>query len=141
MPPTRRARTSGGGPANKGAQSTLTFASSKPTQPTSSSKDVALPLSTPTIAITTPSTGHVSSEAAVAQQARAEVASLKAEQSPEQIQASKITDAQIRRYWTAREGERRAARVHQEGLGVEEKVLRLWDMSSQFGVCSIYLSI
>lgn len=45
----------------------------------------------------------------------------------------KVTDAQIRRYWRDREAERRAPRVHQEELSVEEKVLRLWDMSSQYG--------
>jgi len=54
-----------------------------------------------------------------------------------------VTDAQIRKYWRERENERTAARVHQEELSVEEKVLRLFDMSSQFGVCpmSFFLCI
>lgn len=56
--------------------------------------------------------------------------------SPEEEKASKVTAAQIKRYWRDREAERRAPRVHQEDLSVEEKVLRLWDMSSQYGVSS-----
>jgi len=55
-------------------------------------------------------------------------------QSPEEERASKVTDAQIKRYWRDREAERSAPRVHQGGLTVEEKVLRYWDMSSQYGV-------
>ena len=59
----------------------------------------------------------------------------KKERSAEEQKAEKVTDAQIKRYWRDREVERRAPRVHQEGLAVEEKILRLFDMSSQFGVC------
>jgi len=32
-----------------------------------------------------------------------------------------------------------APRVHQQALGLHEKVLREWDTSSQYGVCSFYL--
>jgi len=52
----------------------------------------------------------------------------------EEIRAEKITDREIKKYWKDREGERKYGRIHQEGLSVEEKVLRLWDMSSQYGV-------
>lgn len=45
-----------------------------------------------------------------------------------------MTDAQVKKYWKERERERRAPRVHQEGVSMEEKILRLFDMSSQFGV-------
>ena len=54
--------------------------------------------------------------------------------------AERVTDAQIRKYWRERENERTAKRVHQEDLSVEEKVLRLFDMSSQFGVCLCHSS-
>ena len=74
----------------------------------------------------------MSSEAAVAEQV--ESAKAEVERSPEEVKASKVTDAQIRRYWQDREAERRAPRVHQQDLSVEEKVLRYWDMSSQYGV-------
>ena len=136
MPPTRRSRTSGG-PAAKGSQKTLSFGSSKITKPTSAKGKFTPPLtsSTPTKDI---DVGHTSSETAVAEQAKAEVerVQVKEERSPEEVKASKVTDAQIKRYWRDREAERRAPRVHQEDLSVEEKVLRYWDMSSQYGVSS-----
>lgn len=52
----------------------------------------------------------------------------------EEAQARKISDAQIKKYWRAKEQERLAPRVHQEDLTLYEKVLREWDMSGQFGV-------
>lgn len=52
----------------------------------------------------------------------------------EEAQARKVTDTQIKRYWRQKESERLAPRVHQEELGVYEKVLREWDMSGQYGV-------
>ena len=63
---------------------------------------------------------------------------VKEERSPEEVKASKVTDAQIKRYWRDRENERKAPRVHQETLSVEEKVLRYWDMSSQYGVSTLH---
>ncbi|KAK5118203.1 hypothetical protein LTR85_008183 [Meristemomyces frigidus] len=53
----------------------------------------------------------------------------------EEAQARRVTETQIKRYWRAKEAERLAPRVHQEGLSVHEKVLREWDMSGQFGPC------
>lgn len=50
------------------------------------------------------------------------------------IRAEKITDAQIKKYWKEVEAARIAKRVHQEGLSVGEKVLRYFDISSQYGV-------
>jgi DNA polymerase delta subunit 4 len=52
----------------------------------------------------------------------------------EEQRARKISDAQIKKYWRAKEAQRLAPRVHQEDLGVREKVLREWDMSGEFGV-------
>lgn len=142
MPPTRRSRTSGG-PAAKGSQQTLSFGASKLSKTTfTSAKDklAPAPASPPLKA----ELGHVSSEPAVAEQAKVEVERIKSEvkeeegkeviRSPEEVRASKVTDAQIRRYWRDREAERRAPRVHQGDLSVEEKVLRYFDMSSQYGV-------
>jgi DNA polymerase delta subunit 4 len=129
MPPTRRSRTSGG-PVAKGNQRALSFSNSKVTKNTAAprAKEDSVP-SPPTKAI---DVGHVTSEAAVAQQAQAEISRSR---TAEEQQALRVTDAQIRRYWKAREAERRTPRVHQEELGVEEKILRLFDMSSQYGVC------
>lgn len=52
----------------------------------------------------------------------------------EEVTARKIKDSQIKAYWRAKEQERKAPRVHQQGLTVGEKVLREWDMSGQYGV-------
>lgn len=60
-------------------------------------------------------------------------------QGNEETQARKITDADIRKYWQAKERERKAPRVHQEHLTVQEKLLREWDMSGQYGVCHTIL--
>lgn len=53
---------------------------------------------------------------------------------PAEVRAEKITDAQIRKYWNGVEEARIAKRVHQEDLGTGEKVLRYFDISSQYGV-------
>lgn len=52
----------------------------------------------------------------------------------EEAEARKISQAQINKYWRAKELERKAPRVHQQDLGVHEKILREWDMSGQYGV-------
>lgn len=51
-----------------------------------------------------------------------------------EARARKITDAQIKKYWQAKEAERKAPRVHQEGLSIQEKLLREFDMSITYGV-------
>lgn len=51
-----------------------------------------------------------------------------------ELQAEKLSDAHIKRYWEAIEQERKAPRVHQQGLSVNDKVLRYFDVSSQYGV-------
>jgi DNA polymerase delta subunit 4 len=130
MPPTRRSRTSGG-PAVKGSQKTLAFNNSKVTKSTYVKEDKPLLSSKATIEL-----GHVTSEPAVLQQAKAEIASLRTE---EEERASKVSDTQIKKYWRECEKSRRAPRVHQEDLSVEEKILRLFDMSSQYGVSDIHL--
>lgn len=52
----------------------------------------------------------------------------------EERTARNTSEEQIRKYWRAKEKERKAPRVHQQDLSVHEKVLREWDMSGQFGV-------
>lgn len=57
-----------------------------------------------------------------------------AEKTEAQARAEEISDAQIKRYWKGVEDARTARRVHQEELGLPEKVLRYFDVSSQYGV-------
>ncbi|KAF7558789.1 hypothetical protein G7046_g5369 [Stylonectria norvegica] len=52
-----------------------------------------------------------------------------------ELRAEKITDAQVRKYWQAVESLRIAPRVHQQDLTLSEKVLRYFDVSSQYGPC------
>lgn len=54
-----------------------------------------------------------------------------------ELRALKVTDRQIDQYWRGLERERTARRVHQRELSLAEKVLRYWDVSSQYGVSSI----
>ncbi|KAI9809770.1 MAG: UV-damage endonuclease [Sarcosagium campestre] len=74
-----------------------------------------------------------SAEVAVREQAEVEVK--KVVEMPEHAEAKKISDAQLKRYWKRMEDERKAPRVHQQDLNVNEKILRLFDLSSQYGPC------
>lgn len=169
MPATRKTRTTG--PAPKGTQKTLPFNNSRITKPGAAANSKSLKSSTLTppppappskpVAIETQELdlGHISSHAAVQDQAKLELASIKGEvvsakddggsskisvpavpePTEEEVRAKKVTDVQVKRYWKAKEAERLAKRVHQEDLSVEEKVLRLFDMSSQYGVCHLFI--
>ncbi|KAM0275003.1 hypothetical protein ACHAQH_007652 [Verticillium albo-atrum] len=57
------------------------------------------------------------------------------EKSEAQVRAEKTTDAQINKYWKNIEAERIAKRVHVDDLSTGEKVLRYFDVSSQYGPC------
>ncbi|KAL8365298.1 hypothetical protein RB595_004214 [Gaeumannomyces hyphopodioides] len=52
-----------------------------------------------------------------------------------ELEAEQVSDAQVGRYWRSLESQRLAPRVHQGDLGVDEKVLRYFDVSSQYGPC------
>lgn len=59
---------------------------------------------------------------------------VKPEKSESEINAEKVSNAQIGKYWKGIEKERRAPRIHQQGLSDHEKILRYFDVSSQYGV-------
>lgn len=57
----------------------------------------------------------------------------------EEVKAAKISDRAIEEYWNGIENSRKAKAVHKkhtEGLTTGEKVLRYFDVSSQYGVRS-----
>jgi DNA polymerase delta subunit 4 len=129
MPATRRSRTSGG-PATKGAQSTLSFGGrNKVTKavPAASklSKDIIESTKAEVVDIEPetqkPELGHVFSEAAVQKQAEIELSKPKSE---EELLAEKVSDAQIKKYWKAREAERTTPR----GINTCCFVNNLWTM-------------
>ncbi|KAL6235817.1 hypothetical protein BDW75DRAFT_128161 [Aspergillus navahoensis] len=74
---------------------------------------------------------HVA-ELAVRSQAEAEI---KQPLSEEDKKAAKMTEKQLQEYWEAEESKSRGPRVHQEGLSLDEKILRHFDLSSQYGPC------
>lgn len=51
-----------------------------------------------------------------------------------EIKAEKVTKPQIEKYWKGIENQRIAPRIHQQDLDLNEKVLRYFDVSSQYGV-------
>ncbi|EGD92069.2 hypothetical protein H112_00358 [Trichophyton rubrum D6] len=71
------------------------------------------------------------STAVVHEQARAEAALPK---SKEDEQAEALTVKQLQAYWRAEEKKRTASRVHQADLSIEERILRHFDLCSQYGV-------
>ncbi|KAF4584380.1 DNA polymerase delta subunit 4 [Ophiocordyceps camponoti-floridani] len=57
------------------------------------------------------------------------------EVTPAERKAQSISDAQISSYWKTLERQRKAPRIHQQDLDTYEKVLRYFDVSSQYGPC------
>lgn len=111
MPATRRARTSGG-PATKGAQSTLSFGGrsrvTKAIPPSSKlSKDITetgkAEILVPEPEVSKPELDHVFSDAAIEKEAQVELSKPKTEA---EESAEKVTAAQIKKYWREREAER-----------------------------------
>ncbi|KAF5018033.1 hypothetical protein F66182_10007 [Fusarium sp. NRRL 66182] len=152
MPTTRRSAGSARsrGPAAKG-QSTLSF-SNKVTKPVpKNAKKSAISASVTKIG---PSQHAKQSEAEDIVVDKTEIAApepIEVEEEEEQavepelapepdkfeleLRAEKITDAQIKKYWKSIENEWTTPRLHQQGVSLSEKVLRYFDVSSQYGPC------
>jgi DNA polymerase delta subunit 4 len=83
-------------------------------------------------------------DAVIEEQADTELAEIKPRPSNDsdefESRAIKVSNAQIKKYWQAKEAERKSPRVHQQGLDVTEKILREFDMSGQYGVSFEHLS-
>ncbi|KAI1780843.1 DNA polymerase delta, subunit 4-domain-containing protein [Hypoxylon cercidicola] len=154
MPTTRRSSGNAARRAN-GRQATLSF-NHRVTKPApKSTKDLVS--SKP--ATQSPLAKHVSSaqpesadeeERVKKEEEDAEEAKVKVEEEPKfqagpepesevkseaELRAEDISGRQIDQYWKKLERERKAKRVHQEDLTQAEKVLRYWDVSSQYGPC------
>lgn len=153
MPPTTRksSRLSGGA---GGKQSTLSF-NHRVTKPSvasgKSTKDNLVKSVSPTVEIPPKeeesSVHDNESRATTAELASPVVPEAKKIAEPKseaEIQASKLSDAAVKKYWNEIESSRGAKEVHKkhgEGLTVGEKVLRYFDVSSQYGVCSCFYSL
>ncbi|KAJ5674456.1 uncharacterized protein N7477_004390 [Penicillium maclennaniae] len=55
--------------------------------------------------------------------------------SAEDKRALKLTKQDLQKYWNKEERSRKAPRVHQQDLYLEEKILRHFDLCSQYGPC------
>ncbi|PYI23100.1 DNA polymerase delta subunit 4 [Aspergillus japonicus CBS 114.51] len=152
MPPARRrggntaATRSGQSTLSFGSKSRITKPSAAPTTRSQKAKDLeplvtALPEKEPVQSASEPeelkdtptesSQPHVA-ELAVRQQARTEIEQPVSE---EDQKASKLTERDLTRYWKQEEAKRRGPRVHQNDLTTHEKILRHFDLSSQYGPC------
>jgi len=69
------------------------------------------------------------------QETEQKIISVDVTKSDAELKAAKMSDAAIQKYWRKVEAERMAKRVHQEDLTLSEKVLRYFDVSSQYGPC------
>lgn len=76
------------------------------------------------------------SDALVDDEEEEEVAKVEVRRPSAEVRAERVTDAQVKRYWREVEAVRIAKRVHQKNLSLAEKVLRYFDISSQYGVSS-----
>jgi DNA polymerase delta subunit 4 len=156
MPTTRRsaASTRSRGPTAKG-QSTLSF-SNKVTKPVP--KNAKKSIISPSVVKIDPSQltkereaeDIVDDEPAVAELEPIEVdeeETNKPDVAPElvkselELQAEKVTDAQIKKYWKSIENQWSTPRLHQQGVSQNERILRYFDVSSQYGVSQLSLVI
>ncbi|KAI3328006.1 hypothetical protein HD806DRAFT_345508 [Xylariaceae sp. AK1471] len=148
MPTTRRS-SGGGRPSNK--QATLSFNHRVTKSVPKSAKDISSapakqsPLAKHVINAEPAAKDEVDSDVdeKVQVQEPEQVVELELEPEPEpahekteaELRADKVTTRQISQYWNKLERERRTKRVHQEDLTLAEKILRYWDVSSQYGPC------
>ncbi|KAF1839441.1 hypothetical protein BDW02DRAFT_563985 [Decorospora gaudefroyi] len=143
MPPKRRAS----GPPAGAQQSTLAFhgATNKVTKSGVKAQDAkknvlesktkeVLP-AVVDIPDTEPTTTTVETDI-IQQTEQEEARAQEVESTPEEDQARRVSDAAIKKYWAAKVRQRKAPRVHQEGLTLHDKILREFDMSGHYGPCT-----
>ena len=143
MPQKRRSS----GPATKSQQSTLAFhgASNKVTKPGTRATDAKKNLLTdsakhdekPALAdvLVKDEDEPTTEEAAIIEQT--EQVQQQTQSTPEEEEAKRVTKKRIETYWKKEISESGAPRAHQEGISLEEKILRKFDMSGHYGVSAL----
>lgn len=141
MPATRKStRGAAARAATSKGQSTLSF-NHKVTKSGTAKSGKISQLSTPTATKVEPErqpqppASENAEEVEVEQPEEVQVAQPEVEKSEAELKAEKVSEAQIKRYWKGVEAARISKRVHQEDLSQAEKVLRYFDVSSQYGPC------
>jgi DNA polymerase delta subunit 4 len=144
MPPKRRST----GPGGKSQQSTLAFhgASNRVVKPGARASNAKKSLLTDSAKKDQePAVVDVqikdadeptTAEAAIIEQT--EQAQQQTQSTLEEAEAKRITDKKIEAYWKREVGQSRAPRAHQEGLSLQEKILRKFDVSGQYGVSALH---
>jgi DNA polymerase delta subunit 4 len=144
MPASKRSSSGATSKAKKSQQSTLAFhgSTSKITKPSvpappSNKKGLANLKKTDAIAAALSDTESVlpptTADVSIAEQI---VTEAKAPLLKDDEEALRTTDAQIKKYWQAKEAKRKSARVHQKDLTLTEKICREFDTDANFGVSS-----
>ncbi|KAK3904883.1 DNA polymerase delta subunit 4 [Staphylotrichum tortipilum] len=154
MPPTTRRSTRSAGPA-AGKQSTLSF-KHKVTKAIKTGKEgyksparakeyipdvTPSPPASPTRAkkASAPASDVEEDEAVIEPKEQEKVEVVKKDEDGDKtVEAAAMSDKAIERYWAGIEASREARAVHKkhgEGLSTGEKVLRYFDVSSQYGPC------
>ncbi|KAI1126860.1 DNA polymerase delta, subunit 4-domain-containing protein [Nemania abortiva] len=140
MPTTRRS--TGGGRSSSGRQATLSFNHRVTKSVPKSAKDL-----TSTTAKSPLAKHVIHAEPDVKDEVDSEIEEkIKVEEEPKpvvperekteaELRADKITERRISQYWRNIENDRRTKRLHQNELSLAEKILRYWDVSSQYGPC------
>lgn len=152
MPATRRSSRGTASPAGAGKQSTLSFKNkvTKSIKPVGKDTDYKSPARakefkrSPTPEQEQEPKSESQSESKVhdvtsgeVEQKNKLVVEQEGSKSEAEIKAAKVTDKAIEKYWGGIEASRQAKAVHRkhgEGLSTGEKVLRYFDVSSQYGV-------
>ncbi|KAL1994898.1 hypothetical protein VTN49DRAFT_1085 [Thermomyces lanuginosus] len=138
MPPRRSTGRSAAGPKTQ-QQSTLSFGSkSRITKPTTSppgkpAKRISEPVAKEIVAET--STPETPASPELSEEPSSPVIEEPQPQTEEERRALQITDAQLKRYWSDQEKSRKTPQVHQDDVDLHEKILRHFDLSSQYGPC------
>ncbi|KAI1135371.1 DNA polymerase delta, subunit 4-domain-containing protein [Hypoxylon sp. FL0543] len=139
MPTTRRSSSNS---RATGRQSTLSFNHRVTKSAPKSAKDLSKPAKQSPLAKQVPpaekeeaTTEDEAVKVEVDEEPQVEQPEPEPEKSEAELRAEKITHRHIEVYWRKLERERVAKRVHQEDLTLAEKVLRYWDVSSQYGPC------
>ncbi|CRG83889.1 DNA polymerase delta subunit 4 [Talaromyces islandicus] len=135
MPPRRTTGRATGRTA--GQQSTLSFSNSRVTKPTATApgkqiKETIANAPHVVPVVTTPEPPVADDTVVVPEKEKDE---LDEAQTDEDSRALKVTESALRNYWAEEERRRSAPRVHQKDLSVDEKILRHFDLSSQYGPC------
>ncbi|OHF02380.1 DNA polymerase delta [Colletotrichum orchidophilum] len=143
MPTTRRS--TGGGRARPGparGQSTISFSHrvSKPVPKDTKKAGLSSAIDRSDLAKPTSKEQQDVDEIQIEQSATPEIEEVDIreevpEKSEAEMRAEKISDAQINKYWKSVEAQRIAPRVHQSDVSLAERVLRYFDVSSQYGPC------